>query len=145
MKDVVVLVFQAVVVTLVAMTFGLSVPLRNLLLAYLLVGIIVLCMSALSNGVALVLKTEGLLSPLINTVAHPLLMLSGILLPLALAPLWLQNLALFNVFSWTVRGMRALFDGDLANPVVWQSFTIAVVLTVLSVFWASRQFARAIR
>ncbi|MEU4626374.1 ABC transporter permease [Actinoplanes sp. NPDC023801] len=145
LKDVVVLLFQAVIVTVVAMLFGMTVRLGELLLAYLLVGLIALFMSALSNGAALALKTEGILSPLINTLGHPLLMLSGILLPLALAPVWLQNVAQANPFSWTVDGMRALFEGNAGDPVVWQSFLIVGTLTVVSVFWASRQFARAIR
>ncbi len=145
LKDVAVLLFQAVIVTVVAMGFGLTVRLPELLLAYLLIGMIVLFMSALSNGTALALKTEGLLSPLINTVGHPLLMLSGILLPLALAPFWLQNAAQANPFSWTVRGMRALFDGNFAAPAVWQSFAIITVLTVVTMVWASRQFSRSIR
>lgn len=145
LKDVANLLFQGGIVTLTAMLFGLTVRLPELLLGFLLVGMIALGMSALSNGAALKLKTEGILSPLINTVGHPLLMLSGILLPLALAPVWLQNVANFNVFSWAVRGMRELFAGHPEAPVVWQSFAVMTVLTTLSVFWASRQFARSIR
>ncbi|MDG4801391.1 ABC transporter permease [Micromonospora sp. WMMD980] len=145
LKDVANLLFQAAIVTLTAMLFGLTVRLPELLLGFLLVGMIALGMSALSNGAALKLKTEGILSPLINTVGHPLLMLSGILLPLALAPVWLQNVANLNVFSWVVRGMRELFAGHPEAPVVWQSFAVLTVLTTLSVYWASRQFARSIR
>ena len=39
--------------------------------------------SALSYGVALKVRSEDALAPLMNTVAQPVLLLSGILLPLA--------------------------------------------------------------
>lgn len=80
-----------------------------------------------------------------NTVAQPVLLLSGILLPLALAPGWLQGIANWNPFSWAVEGTRALFAGDLGNDRVWQGLTIIAVLAVAGVVWAARQFARSVR
>ena len=49
--------------------------------------------SAVSYGVALQVKSEDALAPLMNTVAQPVLLLSGILLPLTFAPGWLQGVA----------------------------------------------------
>jgi ABC-2 type transport system permease protein len=80
-----------------------------------------------------------------NTVAQPILLLSGILLPLAFAPLWLRRVANWNPFSWAVDGTRALFAGDLNNARVWEGLLIVGVLAVLSVFWAAREFSRSIR
>ena len=51
---------------------------------------------------ALVVKSEDALAPLMNTVAQPVLLLSGILLPLTFAPGWLQGIADWNPFSWAV-------------------------------------------
>jgi ABC-2 type transport system permease protein len=51
----------------------------------------------------------------------------------------------WNPFSWAVDGTRALFAGDVGNDKVWQGLLITAVLTVLSVFWAARQFARSVR
>jgi ABC-2 type transport system permease protein len=101
--------------------------------------------SSLSYGVALVVKSEDALAPLMNTVAQPVLLLSGILLPLAFAPGWLATVAKWNPFSWAVDGARALFAGDLGNAKVWQSLVIIAVLTVLSVIWAARKFATSVR
>src|SRR5438874_637940 len=83
--------------------------LGNLLLAYLMLALISLMTSALSYGVALVVKSEDALAPLMNTVAQPVLLLSGILLPMTYAPGWLQGIADWNPFSWAVDGTRALF------------------------------------
>jgi ABC-2 type transport system permease protein len=145
LRDVVSLLAQAVIITGLALLFGLRVQLGDLLLAYLLLALIALMTSALSYGVALLVKSEDALAPLMNTVAQPVLLLSGILLPLAFAPVWLQRVADWNPFSWAVDGTRALFAGDLGNDAVWQGMTIMVVLTVLAVVWAAREFARSVR
>jgi ABC-2 type transport system permease protein len=145
LRDVVSLLAQAVIITLLALLFDLRVFIGYLLLAYLMLALISLMTSAVSYGVALAVKSEDALAPLMNTVAQPVLLLSGILLPLTFAPGWLQGIADWNPFSWAVNGTRALFRGDLGAPAVWQGLLIMAVLAVLAVVWASRLFARSVR
>jgi ABC-2 type transport system permease protein len=145
LRDVVSLLAQAGIITVLALFFGLRAQLLDLLLAYLMLALIALMTSALSYGVALVVKSEDALAPLMNTVAQPVLLLSGILLPLTFAPGWLQGVAKWNPFSWAVEGTRALFAGDIGNDRVWQGLLIAAVLTVLAVWWAAREFSRSVR
>jgi len=145
LRDVVSLIAQAVIITLLALVFDLRVFLGNLLLAYLMLALISLMTSALSYGIALVVKSEDALAPLMNTVAQPVLLLSGILLPLTFAPGWLQGIADWNPFSWAVDGTRALFRGDLGSPDVWQGLIIMAVLAAAAVAWAARMFARSVR
>jgi ABC-2 type transport system permease protein len=145
LRDVVSLIAQAIIITLLALAFGLSVFILDLLLAYLMLALIALMTSALSYGIALVVKSEDALAPLMNTIAQPVLLLSGILLPLASAPGWLQGIADWNPFSWAVDGARALFAGDLGNDAVWQGLSIMAVITALAVAWAAREFARSVR
>jgi ABC-2 type transport system permease protein len=145
LRDVVSLISQAVIITLLALLFGLSVFIGYLLLAYLMLALISLMTSALSYGVALLVKSEDALAPLMNTVAQPVLLLSGILLPLTFAPGWLQGIADWNPFSWAVDGTRALFRGDLGSSDVWQGLLIMAVLAVAAVVWAAREFARSVR
>jgi ABC-2 type transport system permease protein len=145
LRDVVSLLVQALIITGLALFFGLRVQVGYLLLAYLLLALIAMMTSALSYGVALVVKSEEALAPVINTVAQPVLLLSGILLPLAFAPLWLRRIADWNPFSWTVDAARALFNGDIGADVIWQGLLITTVLAVASVIWAGRLFARSVR
>ncbi|SCL18954.1 ABC-2 type transport system permease protein [Micromonospora rhizosphaerae] len=145
LRDVVSLIAQAAIITLLALLFDLRVFIGDLLLAYLMLALIALMTSAVSYGVALKVKSEDALAPLMNTVAQPVLLLSGILLPLTFAPGWLQGIADWNPFSWAVDGTRALFAGDLGNDKVWQGLTIVAVLAVAGVVWAARQFARSVR
>lgn len=145
LRDVVSLLVQAVIITLLALLFDLRVQLVDLLLAYLMLALISLMTSAVSYGVALAVKSEDVLAPLMNTVAQPVFLLSGILLPLIFAPAWLQRVADWNPFAWAVDGTRALFAGDIGNDRVWQGLLIVGLLTVLAVWWAARQFARSVR
>ncbi|MEQ4301156.1 ABC transporter permease [Plantactinospora sp. B6F1] len=145
LRDVVSLIAQAIIITLLALAFGLSVFIGDLLLAYLMLALIALMTSALSYGIALVVKSEDALAPLMNTIAQPVLLLSGILLPLSFAPGWLQGIADWNPFSWAVDGARALFAGDLGNDAVWQGLSVMAVITALAVVWAAREFARSVR
>jgi ABC-2 type transport system permease protein len=145
LRDVASLIAQAVIITVLALVFGLTVHLGDLLLAYLMLALIALMTSTLSYGIALRVKSEDALAPIMNTVAQPVLLLSGILLPLTLAPTWLKRVADWNPFSWAVDGTRALFAGDLGNDRVWQGLVIMAVITLLTVFWAAREFARSVR
>ncbi|MEU8607191.1 ABC transporter permease [Actinoplanes sp. NPDC048791] len=145
LRDTVSLLAQAVIITLLALAFDLRVFIGNLLLAYLMLALISLMTSALSYGVALAVKSEDALAPLMNTVAQPVLLLSGILLPLTFAPGWLQAVADWNPFSWAVNGVRALFLGNLGAPAVWQGLLIMAALAALALTWAARLFARSVR
>jgi ABC-2 type transport system permease protein len=145
LRDVVSLLAQAVIITLLALFFGLKVHIGYLLLAYLMLALIAMMTSAVSYAIALKVKSEDALAPLMNTVAQPILLLSGILLPLVFAPVWLKRVAQWNPFSWAVDGTRALFAGDLDNDKVWQGLLIVAVLAAVAVWWAAREFARSVR
>ncbi|MFI5529963.1 ABC transporter permease [Kitasatospora sp. NPDC051853] len=145
LREVAALLAQAVVITLLALPFGLRVGPVNLVLAYLLMGMLALMTSAVSYAIALVLPNDAAMAPVVNTVAQPIALLSGTLLPLALAPVWLQTAAKWNPFYWAVEGMRSLFSGHLGDPVVWQGLLVVSVLTAAAVYWSARLFSARVR
>lgn len=145
MRDVVSILIQALVVIVVALPFGLRMYVGSLLLGFLLLGLLILMASSISYGVSLVLRSEAALAPVMNTVAMPLAMLSGVMLPMIYAPDWLRAIAAFNPFAWAVDGIRALFDGRPGDVLVWKAIGLTALLTVLAIVWASRMFARAVR
>ena len=145
LREVVTLLVQALIITVVALPFGLSVGLGDLLLAYLLLALLSLMAVSLSYGVTMRVRNEAALGPMINTVSQPVMLLSGVLLPLTLAPLWLHRVADWNPFYWATNGMRALFAGRIGDPAVWQSLIIVLVLAVFAMTWSVRLFARSLR
>lgn len=145
LREVVVLLVQAVIITLLALPFGLTVNFFDLLLAYLLLVLIALMTTAISYDVTLLVRNEGALGPMINTVGQPVALLAGVLLPLALAPPWIQRIADFNPFSWATDGMRALFNGQVSDPAVWQGMSMVAVLALATILWSARLFNRTVR
>jgi ABC-2 type transport system permease protein len=143
LREVVMLLLQSVVITVLALFFGLKVPIGDLLLAYLLLGLLTIFAVALSYGLTLRVHNEAVLGPMMTTISQPIMLLSGVLLPLTLAPLWLHRIAEWNPFYWTTNGMRALFQGHIGASSVWQSMIIVVVLAVLTLGWSMRLFARS--
>ena len=142
MRDVVVLVVQGILLTAVAVLFGLRAPVVGVLIALVLVAIVALATSAASYAMALQLKSEDALAPLLNTIVLPLLLLSGILLPMTLAPAWLFGLSRLNPFVYIVDAERAVFLGALTSGTVVVGVVVGLVLSALTVAWGVRTFHR---
>jgi ABC-2 type transport system permease protein len=145
LRDVASLLFQAVAVTLLAIPFGLRADIVNVLLAFLLVALMAMFMASLGYALGLKLRSEDALAPLLNMLVVPVMLLSGILLPLTYAPNWLKRVAEWNPFSWGVEAARALFAGDRASDYIWQALLILGPLTLLAVVISSRAFAKSVR
>jgi ABC-2 type transport system permease protein len=90
-------------------------------------------------------NNPNVLGQVINNLAQPLMLLSGTLLPLALAPLWLRTIADYNPFNWAVTGMRALYAGHPGDTHVWGSLVICGALVVAAVAWSASLFARSVK
>ncbi len=142
LKDVVVLVVQGVLLTLLALLFGLRAPFGAVLIALGLVAVLAMAMSSASYALALRLKSEDALAPLLNTIVLPLLLLSGILLPMTLAPAWLYNISRVNPFVYVVDAERAIFRGDFGGSVVIVGIVVALALVAVMVGWGVRTFQR---
>jgi ABC-2 type transport system permease protein len=136
--------FQAVVVAVVATFFGLRVPPLNLLLALVLLAMMVLIGVSISFALAIFVPNRTALINLTNGVTEPLALLAGVLIPLSVAPLWVQDVALWNPFAWGANGMRAIFGGHMGAQVVWQASLILAGLTVVALVLSSRLFNREI-
>ena len=143
LKDMVVLAVQASVLTLVAVLFfGLRPNPLGFLATLVLVAVIAAGLSSASYALAIATRSEDTLASVLNTVSVPVLLLSGILLPMTLGPTWLQNLAAINPLSHTVDAARALFRGDFgSSDVLWGTLITVAVAAVLAVIGA-RAFAK---
>ena len=143
LRDVTIMLVQATLMMLIAIPFGLELDAVGAVLTLGLLTLIALAFSLLSYTVALVAKSEDALAPIVQAVALPLLLLSGILLPMQLAPDWLQTLSTFNPLTHAVDAARALFNGLRDDPQILVGVTIMAALTVVSLWLASRAFSRA--
>lgn len=142
LRDVVVLIVQTVVLLVMSYFMGLRAPLGGVLLALVVVALLGATFASLSYSVALVTKSEDAMAPLLNGIAMPLLLLSGILLPMQLGPTWLQRLSDISPLKHVVDGVRALFRGDISSSTsMWGLFWV-VLLTVVGLALGARTFRK---
>jgi len=78
-----------------------------------------------------------------QTVIFPLMILSGMLLPLDDAPGWMKVAALVNPLSYVVQAERDLFAGNLATPAVLGGFVAAMVTAIIGLLVGIRGMRRA--
>ena len=143
LRDVVILMVQAILLVALAIPLGLDVDPMGLAVVLGLLALIGLVTAPLSYTGALILKSEDAFAPLVNSIAMPLLLLSGILLPMALAPDWLQTLSSLSPLSHAVDAARALFNGQCGDPEILIGVGITAILAVGSIAIAARTFSRA--
>ncbi|HEX6489140.1 MAG TPA: ABC transporter permease [Candidatus Dormibacteraeota bacterium] len=144
LRDILTLIIQALVLLVVSIPFGLRFEAIPVLIVLGLVALIGLTIASIAYACALVLKDENSYAPLIFTSTLPLLLLSGVLLPLTFAPDWLRKIAAINPLSYAVDAARALFLEHAGDPSVIKGLTIMVVLAILALILAVRQFGRAV-
>ncbi|GKX34376.1 MAG: transport permease protein [Rhizobiaceae bacterium MnEN-MB40S] len=145
LRDVMVLMVQAIVLVLAAMMFGLRVPFGALLLALALVAMLGASFSSLSYAAGLSMKSEDAFAPLINTFALPVLLLSGILLPMSMAPAWLRYVSDVNPFKHMVEALRAVFRGEIFTFIVPFGFGLSLALVLISLWTGARVFRNQTR
>lgn len=138
LRDVIVITVQAIVLVGAAYLMGLRVPPAALAVGLVLVALLGGAFSFISNAIGIATKSEDALAPIANTLALPILLLSGILLPMTLAPAWLQAVSNANPFKHIVEALRSVFRGDFGDPVVPVGLALAVLLVVLGAALGSR-------
>ncbi|MCP3798765.1 ABC transporter permease [Allokutzneria sp. A3M-2-11 16] len=142
-KDAVTLIAQSALLVVAGALFGLRASVPGALLGLLLIGLVAIALAAVSNAVALrMLDREWMFAPTMSQISVLVVLLSGLLLPMSLAPDWLRWLSMANPLSYVVDAERALFAGRIADPVVLTGSLVAVALTATTVLWGTRTYQR---
>ena len=142
LRDVIVLVAQAVILVLVGVAFGLRAPIIAVLISLGFIVLVAVGLASVSYAVALLLKSEDAFAPLLNSIIVPLVLLSGIMLPLTLGPGWLQGIARISPFRYIIDAMRSAFDGHYANTIMLEGVAVSVGLALVCLWLGSRVFLR---
>src|SRR5215470_12686080 len=143
-RDIVIMLTQALILILLALPFGLNIHPAGVALMLALLALLGLMMTPVSYALALWLGSEDAFAPLIFTATLPLLLLSGVLLPLSFAPGWLQTIAAANPLAYAVDASRAIFNDRLSDPSIAIAVAIMTVLAAIALTFAARAFGRAV-
>jgi ABC-2 type transport system permease protein len=142
LRDVVTLVVQAVILVLAGVAFGLRAPVGAVFIGLGFIVLVAVGLASMSYSVALMTKSEDAFAPLVNTVVVPLLLLSGIMLPMTLGPGWLQGIARISPFRYIIDAMREAFQGQYANTIMLEGVCVAIGVAVICLWLGSRSFLR---
>ena len=142
LRDLSQLLVQALILVGLGLAMGMRGSFGGIAFGVLLTLLVGGACAAASNAVALTTKSEDVMAPLINMVMMPVLLLSGILLPMTLGPAWLTRTSDFMPFRWIVDGVRSSFVGDFAASGILWGTAWALGLFTLAVWWGTATFRR---
>jgi len=119
LKEMVPLTGQAVVIVAVMLPFGLRVDALGVLAGLVVLAVFGVGLGSLSYALAVaVRKQEWMFWAVQQTLLFPLMILSGMLLPLETGPAWMRVAAEFNPLAHVVAAERALFAGEFLTGAV---------------------------
>ena len=133
---------QALIPVGLGWAMGMRAPVDDVIVGVVLTLLVGGACAAASNALALTTKSEDVMAPVINMVMMPVLLLSGILLPMTIGPDWLQRVSDFMPFRWIVDAVRDTFVGDLSSSGMLWGTTWSLVLFGLATWWGTAVFRR---
>ena len=144
LRDATMFVVPALLVILAAIPFGYRPTWSGIPVLLLLLCLVTAATSATSSALGIILREIGALAAIVTGLTLPLTLLSGILLPLSLAPRWMQILAYANPLYYAVEASRALSAGDFGGAIVFEAWGVLLALVVIVLVWATRTYQRAV-
>ncbi|MGN6723109.1 MAG: ABC transporter permease [Marmoricola sp.] len=142
MRDLLQLFVQALILVGLGYAMGMSAGFGGVVTGIVLTLLIGGACAASSNALALTTKSEDVMAPVINMVMMPVLLLSGILLPMTIGPHWLRRASDFMPIRWIVDAVRSAFSGTFVGSTMFWGVGWAVVLFGLALWWGTATFRK---
>lgn len=131
LKELVPLTGQAVILIAVMIPFGFELHVIGALAGLALLGVLGIGLGAFSYALAIAVRRQEWMFWVVHqSVLFPLMILSGMLLPLETGPGWMQAVARANPLAYVVDAERALFAGDLTTAAVGWGWLAALTTAV---------------
>lgn len=143
LRDATVFVFQAVLLVLAALAMGLRAPLPGVLIGFAFVALLTVSLASLSYALAMKVRTPQEFGPAINAMTMPMMLLSGLMLPMTLGPRWLDVLSHFIPFRYLVDAVRDAYVGSYATAHMLYGVLVGVAFAALAVTVGTRVFRTA--
>ncbi|GAB3488103.1 ABC transporter permease [Nocardiopsis coralliicola] len=142
LRDVTVLIAQALLVVAGAAVLGVEVSPTGVAIGMVLLAVLGTGLGTFSYLLAMALKVPFKFSSVLQATILPLTLLSGVMLPMDLAPAWLYTLSRFNPISYVVDAERSLFNGGIAVPEVALGALAAFAVAALALGLGARSMRR---
>ncbi|WP_129669700.1 ABC transporter permease [Phytoactinopolyspora endophytica] len=142
LRVVVIVAVQSVVVVAVTVPFGLRVHPDGILVAILQLGVLAAALGIASLVTGLTLQNAYAFWGVIAIFYTPIIVTSGALLPMDLAPDWLFAVSRINPLAHVVEAQRTLFVGDFADSSIVLGFVVALAVAAAGVLIGTRAMNR---
>ena len=144
LKEMVPLFGQAVIVIAVMIPFGFDLHLHGAVIGLSLLAVFGIGLGAFSYALAIAVRKQDWMFWVVQqTFLFPLMILSGMLLPLETGPGWMQVASKFNPLSYLVDAQRALFAGDVLSSAVLWGWIAALITAALGLTVGIRTMLRS--
>ena len=141
-RDLIQLLVQALILVGLGWVLGMRAPFAGAVYGIALTLLIGGACAAASNALGLTTKSEDVMAPVINVVLMPVLLLSGILLPMTLGPKWLQTASDWMPVKHIVDAVRTSFTGTVVGSGLLWGTVWTLVLFALALWWGTATFRK---
>ena len=136
--------FQSHLFLAIALPFGFRASALGLLVLFILLALLTIITSSFGNAMGVIFKSEDRFAPLVHGIHLPVLFLSGTLLPMTLAPTWLNVIAHFNPVYYVVEASRALAVGHFSSSSILYAFLVLIPFALFTMSWATNVFRKSV-
>jgi ABC-2 type transport system permease protein len=144
LKEMVPLFGQAVIVIAVMVPFGFELHLAGAIVGLALLAVFGIGLGSFSYALAIAVRKQDWMFWVVQqTFLFPLMILSGMLLPLENGPGWMQVASKFNPMSYLVDAERTLFAGDVTSSAALWGWTSALITAALGLTVGIRSMLRS--
>jgi len=134
-------IIQCIIITIVALIFGVRASsLSGILLSFIVVFLLSVGFSSISNGLAMWLKREEPLVVIGNMMTLPLMFFSSAMVPKSFMPEWIRMITMVNPIDYAVEAIRAFYAGAISSESVFTGFAFLVLFALASTSWATEMF-----
>ena len=145
LKEMAILLCQAILIILLALPLGFRLYPAGVLYGLTMLIVLGVGLGALSFVLAIKSVPSGTLFYVVSQmVMFPVLLLSGVLLPVESGPAWLRVVGQINPISYIVHAQRALFSGDLTDPSILYGTAATCLIAALGLWLGNRAMNRGI-
>ena len=141
-RDLLQILVQAIILVILGLVMGMDFKPVGIIVGIAITVMIGGAGAAASNAFALLVKSEDVMAPVTNMLLMPILLLSGIFLPMSFGAQWLETLADIIPTKHIVDAVRASFFGDLGIADIGWGVGWTVVLFGLAVWWGISTFRK---
>jgi ABC-2 type transport system permease protein len=143
-KEMVPLAGQALIVVAVMIPFGFRLYPAGALAGLAMLALFGVGLGSLSYALAIAVRKQDWMFWMVQqTLLFPLMILSGMLLPLETGPGWMQSAARLNPLAYLVDAERALFAGELASAEVAYGWVAALATAAVGLVVGVRCMIRS--